>query len=77
MWYAKQGSMGQGHIVCEETGKSIAIAYDYEHAPLLAAAPGLLAACEITESLLAELADGGAENPELGILRKAIAEAKG
>lgn len=45
----------------------------------LVAARAMRAALNVTESLLAELAEGGAENPELGIVREAIktAEAAG
>lgn len=47
------------------------------NAHLIAAAPDLLAASEQAAALLKELAHDGAENPELEILRKAIAKAKG
>ena len=45
--------------------------------PLHDAAPRLLRACKAAEDLLSELADGGAENPELDILKAAIAKAEG
>ena len=41
-WYAKSGSMGQGLIIEEETGRNVAVAYDESDADLLAAAPELL-----------------------------------
>ena len=47
------------------------------NAHLIAAAPDLLAALIECEDLLAELATGGAENPELEIVRAAIAKATG
>ena len=54
------------------------IAATTEHDIRLAAyAPDLLAAAIAAEDLLAELEDGGAENPELEYLRAAIAKAKG
>ncbi len=45
------------------------------NARLIAAAPDLLAALTDCENLLAELATGGAENPELETARAAIAKA--
>jgi hypothetical protein len=38
-WYAKNGSGGQGIVIDEDTGRSVAVAYDVKDAPLLAAAP--------------------------------------
>ena len=46
-WYAaKSAGRGQGLIISEKTGKNIAVAYDEIDAPVLAAAPDLLEACE-------------------------------
>lgn len=41
-WCPCHGSMGQGLITEENTGRNIAVAYDWRDAPLLAAAPELL-----------------------------------
>jgi len=45
-WYTPSTGNHQGLIVDMETGKNIAVAYDKEDAPLIAAAPDLLAACK-------------------------------
>ena len=41
-WYASNGCGGQGLIAEEETGRSVAVAYDNADAELLASAPKLL-----------------------------------
>lgn len=46
MWYAKETSAGQGVIADDETGRSVAVAYDVKDTALLAAAPELLAALQ-------------------------------
>lgn len=46
MWYHTNGSGGQGTVCDEETGRTVAVAYDAQDAPLLAAAPDLLAALQ-------------------------------
>jgi hypothetical protein len=43
-WYYKDGSMGQGLIISEQTGANIAVAYDKRDSALLAASPELLEA---------------------------------
>jgi len=45
-WYAKRagGHGGQGLVIEEDTGRNVAVSYDEKDAPLLAAAPELLAA---------------------------------
>ena len=43
-WYAGKGSGGQGTVIEEDTGRTVAVAYDEKDAALLAAAPELLAA---------------------------------
>ena len=58
------------------TGIPIARVIKNEYGKLLAAAPELLNALEQCESLLSELEQGGAKNPELQIARDAIALAK-
>jgi hypothetical protein len=46
-WYAKTTSAGQGLVIDETTGATIAVTYAPEHAPLVAAAPKLLEAVEM------------------------------
>ena len=41
-WYVSSTGNHQGLIVDEATGKNIAVTYDKQHAPLVAAAPQLL-----------------------------------
>ena len=41
IWYAAETGNHQGLIICEETGNTIAVAYDKANAPLLALAPQL------------------------------------
>jgi hypothetical protein len=43
-WYNKQGSGGQGIVIDEADGRTVAIAYDAKDAALIAAAPELLEA---------------------------------
>ena len=72
-WYTSKGSMGQGIVIDEETGRNVAVAYDEKDAPLLAAAPALLEACE----KIAATVDGLDMNAELWEdLHAAIAKAK-
>ena len=52
-WYAqKAGNDPQGMVVEEETGRTVAVAYDHEDTALLAAAPELLSALKTTQSAL-------------------------
>jgi hypothetical protein len=54
MWYAKNSaSSGQGIVIDEQTGRSVAVAYDEKDTALLAAAPELLAALQECKRLLA------------------------
>ena len=77
-WYVKNTGSGQSLIIEEGSGKNIAVAYDPENGPILAAAPVLLEACM---AALAELEDPnrGPSGSVLirGMLWDAIAEAKG
>jgi hypothetical protein len=41
-WYTSSGSGGQGLVIDEATGLTVAVAYKAEDAPLIAAAPTLL-----------------------------------
>lgn len=51
-WYASKGSMDQGIIADENTGKTIAVAYDAKNADLIAAAPELLEVLETISNRL-------------------------
>lgn len=44
-WYVSSTGNHQGLIVDEADGRNVAVAYDKQDAPLLAAAPALLEAC--------------------------------
>jgi hypothetical protein len=44
-WYATKGSMGQGLVIEEHTGRNVAVAYDEKDTPLIAASPDMLEAC--------------------------------
>ncbi len=50
-WYFKKlgGPHDQGLIIDEKTGRNVAVAYESADAPLLAAAPDLLATLKIAE----------------------------
>jgi hypothetical protein len=55
-WYeAKMGNDHQGLVIEEATGRNVAVAYDKVDAPLIAAAPDLLAALENYQRLVAYL----------------------
>lgn len=43
-WYSKPGSGGQGLVIDENDGRTVAVAYDEKDRELLAAAPELLSA---------------------------------
>lgn len=45
-WYNADTGSDQGLVICEQSGNNIAVCYDKEHAPLIAAAPKMLAALE-------------------------------
>ena len=46
-WFVSRRSAGrQGLVICEQSGRNVAVAYDGADAPVLAAAPELLAALE-------------------------------
>jgi hypothetical protein len=45
-WYVSTTGNHQGLIIDETTGANIAVSYDAKHAPLIAAAPDLLAVCQ-------------------------------
>lgn len=87
-WYAtKAGNDHQGLVIDEDTGATIAVTYDAKNAPLIAAAPDLLAELEQQlENAMRDLDYAEIEDDELsvGVLNKriasmesAIAKAKG
>jgi hypothetical protein len=44
IWHKANTSGGQGLVICEATGRNVAVTYDAADAPLVAAAPVMLAA---------------------------------
>ncbi len=74
-WRACSTGNHQGLIVCETTGANIAVAYDKKDAPLIAAAPALLAALEalLEQADLGEVDDETA--PIVAQARAAITQA--
>ena len=64
-WYSKNDTYGHSQIADEDTGRTVAVAYDEKDGDLLASAPTLLAALKSAESLLCaignEARDGGGE----------------
>ena len=52
MYYAKKTSGDQAVIAEEETGKTIAVVYDLENAPVLSAAPAMLDALKEAELVI-------------------------
>lgn len=46
-WYQANAGDVQGLIACEETGRNVAVTYDKADAPLVAAAPAMLAALRL------------------------------
>lgn len=78
-WYAKNTSSGQGLVIDEKDGRTVAVAYDQKDTPLLAASEEMLSALEwfiefCTED---ELCNGSAEAHWLKSVRAVIAKAKG
>ena len=72
-WYeAKMGNDHQGLVIDEETGRNVAVAYDKADAPLLAAAPELLAAAQEALDYIGTSSNGATQDQ----LRAAIAKAK-
>ena len=45
-WHIGRTGNHQALVICEKTGKNIAVVYDKADAPLIAASPNLLAALE-------------------------------
>ena len=82
-WYPKKSSGGQGTVNEEDTGRTVALAYDEKDAALLAAAPALLAALIDMEADMMEAMRrhgglvGSVRQGTLGNAINAIAHAKG
>lgn len=72
-WYHKATSSDQGLVISEQTGETIAVTYKTEHAPMVAAAPELLAALET----IAADEPNGTKFDLIRVARAAIAKAKG
>lgn len=73
-WYTNPKASGhQGLVIDEATGRNVAVTYDKADAPLVAAAPELLAAAEEALSYIGDLSRGAVQDQ----LREAIAKAKG
>ena len=74
-WYAKITNRGsvheQGLVIDEKTGANIAVTYDPKDAPLVAAAPDLLAALEVIVEIC-----GNRNTVEFDNARAAIRKAK-
>lgn len=80
-WHSARTSGDQGLVIEEETGANIAVTYEAKHAPLVAAAPEMLAALKNAGNVLAALATGQLEriernSPALMQIRDAIAKAQ-
>ena len=72
-WFTANMGNHQGLVIDEDTGRNIAVCYDKADAPLIAAAPKLLAACrEATAALQIALANlnRGVSSEMIGKLNK-------
>ena len=56
-WYSRKGCGGQGLVIDEETGRTVAVAYDGQDAGLLGAAPRLLEVCRSLVTLWEDRAE--------------------
>ena len=74
-WYAANPGNHQRVIISESTGENIAISYEKNNANLIAAAPELLAACELVDR--ACTGDGVHISTALDACLLAIAKTKG
>jgi hypothetical protein len=79
-WYPKPGSGGQGIVIDEADGRTVAVAYDHKDTALLAASPKLLAALNRTVARLEFVTRHShfttADDRTISQARAAIAEAE-
>lgn len=81
-WYEANTGNHQGLVVEEGTGRDVAVCYDKADAPLVAAAPELLAALQNALNVMAGIATGDLktirkDSQALRDARNAIAKATG
>jgi len=78
-WYEAKTGNHQGLVISEATGANVAVAYDKKDAPLIAAAPDMLAALEtIAKSERLETGTFVCDFDTLqSVARAAVAKAKG
>lgn len=67
-WYADKGSGGQGLVIQEGSGRTIALAYDEKNAPVIAAAPDLE---ELVRRALEIIQDGASTKEVKAFVRAA------
>lgn len=78
-WYVGKTSGCQGLVIAERDGANIAVTYDKADAPLVAAAPDLLEACECAVSsnpFMSGKAQISIDATAWDAIRAAIAKAK-
>jgi hypothetical protein len=76
-WYSKNLPNGQGLVIDEEDGRTVAAAYDADDADLLASAPDLLAACKFAVKEMWTAPDSVTRREVWDKLTEAIAKAEG
>ena len=74
-YYHKTTSSDQGLVIDEQTGRTVAVVYDAKDAPLLAAAPALLKACQAALQYLQDTNPLEHGNPTLGAVWRELEDA--
>lgn len=74
-WYVAKTGNDQGLIISEQTGSNVAVSYDAKDAPLIAAAPDLLAA--LRDMVHFDDLPKDEQQPAVEKARAAIAKAEG
>ena len=74
-WYEAKTGNHQGLVICEKTGKNIAVSYDKEDACLVAASPDLYFACRAALLTLEDDDNYYKYKDVVDTLRQAIAKA--